>query len=118
MKILKWLLAFLAFNLLFALTSYISELYLGWVMKLSGIKFILIILYLPIVYFFMSSIILLSSAISPDKFKAYSLIRWFCFVYLLFGAVYFFINKDNHSLLVINNLICIAVCFFKKGEEV
>jgi hypothetical protein len=118
MKISKWILAFLAFHLLFALTSYISELYLVWVMKLSGIKFILIILYLPIVYFFMSSIMLISSAISPNKFKSYSLIRWFCFVYLLFGAVYFFINKDKHSLLVINNLICLAVCFFKKGEKI
>jgi hypothetical protein len=37
---------------------------------------------------------------------------------LLFGAVYFFINKDKHSFLVINNLICLAVCFFKKREVI
>ena len=114
-KITKWVLAFLAFNIFFALTSYISELYLGWVLNLSGIKFILIILYLPITYFFMSSIMLISSAISPYKFWAYSLIRWYCFICLLFGVIYFFIRKDNFTLLEINNLICLAICMFRKS---
>ena len=117
MKIIKWVLAFLAFNILFALTSYISELYLGWVLKLSGLTFGLIILYLPITYFFMSSIILISSAISPNKFKAYSFIKWYSFACLLIGAIILFARKDNFSLLDFNNLICLAICFLKRNKE-
>ena len=117
-KITKWVLAFLAFNIFFAISSYICELYLGWVLKLSGIKFVLIIIYLPITYFFMSLIMLISSAISPYKFWAYSLIRWYCFVCLLFGVIYFFVRKDSFTLLETNNLICLAICMFRKSEVI
>jgi hypothetical protein len=105
MKVIRWVTAFLVFNLLFALASWLTELYLGWALSLGWWKWVTLFLYIPITFFLAASIATIASLISPNRYRATILIRWYCVACLILGIIYFAIVGFSFSLLQINNLI-------------
>jgi hypothetical protein len=105
MKIIRWIISFLVFNILFALASWLSELYLGWALSIGGWKWVTLILYVPITFILAGAIVTIASLISPNRFRTPVLIRWYCAACLIFGIIYFVMRGFNFSLLEINNLI-------------
>jgi len=105
MKVIRWVISFLVFNLLFALASWLTELYLGWVLNLGWWKWITLFLYIPITFILAATIVTIASLISPNRFRTTILIRWYCVACLILGVIYFTIVGFNFSLMQINNFV-------------
>ena len=105
MKIIRWIISFLAFNLLFALASWLTELYLGWALNVGGWKWITLFLYIPISFILAGAVVTITSLISPNRFRTPILIRWFCGICLVCGIIYYAMTGFKFNLLQINNFL-------------
>ena len=117
MKITKWILTFLVFNIVYALTCWLCELYLGWIINLEGWEKVAYLLYLPITYMLASATVTLSSVVSPNRYLAPVYIRWFCVFFLILGGIFAVIVKFNLSLMQVNNLVYSTCVIFVSSPQ-
>ena len=108
MKILKWVLSFVVFNILFVIGSYLIDIFSSWLMQQGGWKYILIPLSVFIVFFISGSIITIVSLISPARYKAPIFYRWFCVIFFVIGVIYIGFKGFNMNGIEFSNTILLG----------